>query len=239
MIIILHSPQLPENIGAVARVMVNFHVPELRLITPHVAPTHEKAIATAAGADAILHHARLFSSMDDAIADIHHLWGTCADDRLGVRQYQSPREFMEHAFFGEKNHEKTAILFGCERTGLSKEILSRCKGTLKIPVATEFSSMNLSHAVAIIGYEYFLKKTDHNLEKKWSLGDTTLATLSEKESFFNHLIHNLDQGNYWRLPSKKPLMKQNLANLFFRLDLTSQDIRTLFGIISNLKKPRK
>lgn len=237
MIIILHSPQLPENIGAVARVMGNFHVPELRLITPNVDVTHEKALATAAGAETILHHARVFPSMSDAIADIHHLWGTCADDRVGVRQYQPPRQFMEQEYVHDT--EKTAILFGCERTGLSKDILSRCKGTLRIPVDMEFSSMNLSHAVAILCYEYFLKKKADNPEKKWHLGGTTLATIGEKESFFHQLIQSLDQGNYWRLPSKKPLMQQNLANLFFRLDLTSQDVRTLFGIVHTLKRPRK
>lgn len=238
MIILLHAPQLPENIGAVARVMENFQLSELRLITPITPPTHDKAWATSAGAHTILKNARIFNSLSEAVQDIHHLWGTCADNRLGIRQYHSPRHFMDEEFSKTAPDEKTAILFGCERTGLSQDALSTCKGTLQIPVNPDFSSMNLSHAVGIVCYEYFITKQNTLHTNTLHLGDTTFAPMQEKEVLFKHLIHLLDKGHYWRVPSKKHLMQQNLANLFFRLSLTSQDIRTLFGIVDNLRFPR-
>lgn len=242
MIILLHSPQLPENMGAVARVMKNFNLLELRLITPNISPLHEKALATSAGAESILENARVFSCLKEAVQDLHHVFGTCADKRMGIRHYLSPHTFINEHMPHYGACEEVGILFGCERTGLCQDDLSHCEGTLQIPVNADFSSMNLSHAVGIVAYEYFTYHQNRPLSKRAStlaLGDTNIALMSEKEVFFEHLIHTLDQGDYWRVEGKKAMMQQNLANLFFRLPLTQQDIRTLFGVVQNLSSPRR
>ncbi|WP_375609918.1 TrmH family RNA methyltransferase, partial [Bartonella sp. AC53GZZY] len=46
-IIILVEPQLPENIGMVARAMANFGLSKLRLVKPREAFPNEKARAAA------------------------------------------------------------------------------------------------------------------------------------------------------------------------------------------------
>ncbi|OZB13996.1 MAG: rRNA methyltransferase, partial [Hyphomonas sp. 34-62-18] len=48
--IILHSPQLGENIGAAARVMLNFGLTDLRLVSPRDGWPSETAEAMSAGA---------------------------------------------------------------------------------------------------------------------------------------------------------------------------------------------
>ena len=52
--IILSRPQLGENIGAAARIMYNFGLQSLRLISPRDGWPNEEANATAAGAKNIL-----------------------------------------------------------------------------------------------------------------------------------------------------------------------------------------
>ena len=47
--IILHSPQMGENIGAAARVMGNFGLPDLRIIDPRDGWPNDKAFSMAAG----------------------------------------------------------------------------------------------------------------------------------------------------------------------------------------------
>ena len=233
MIIILHSTQLPENLGAVARVMGNFALTELRLITPKVMRDDPKAVATSAGAEGILENARVFPDLISATQDIAELYGTCADVRDGIRHYHTP----EGAFAKTPEASNVGVLFGCEKSGLTQEDLSHCAATIQIPVNPDFSSMNLSHAVAIVAYSWF--QAQHRPRKYFThLGKTNLATQGEKEQFFHHLIKQLDEVGYWRVESKKPLMQQNLANLFFRMDLTTQEIKTLLGVFDVLRNPR-
>ncbi|MBX9696997.1 MAG: hypothetical protein K2X98_04380 [Alphaproteobacteria bacterium] len=237
MIIILHSTQLAENLGAVARIMGNFALRELRLITPHIMPIHPKAMATAAGAETILEQARIYDSLADATTDITHLFGTCADERQGIRHYMGP----EKAFSDMMRFDaiaKIGVLFGCERTGLSQEDMSYCRATIQIPVNPSFSSMNLSHAVGIIAYERF-KADSQPVPHIMHMGSTKSASCDQKQALFNHLIHLLDEVAYWRVDAKKPLMQQNLANFFFRMDLTEQEIQTLFGVFNSLYRSKK
>ena len=49
--VILDKSQMAENIGAVARVMANFGLTDLRLVTPRDGWPQERAWATASGAD--------------------------------------------------------------------------------------------------------------------------------------------------------------------------------------------
>ena len=49
--VILDKPQLAENIGAVARVMANFGLSDLRLVAPRDGWPQERAWPSASGAD--------------------------------------------------------------------------------------------------------------------------------------------------------------------------------------------
>src|SRR5689334_25002097 len=68
-IVILVEPQLGENIGAAARAMGNFGLKELRLVKPRQGWPNPKASMMAAGADNILDAARVFETVEEAIAD--------------------------------------------------------------------------------------------------------------------------------------------------------------------------
>src|SRR3954447_14236157 len=68
--VILTNPQMPENIGAAARVMANFGLSDLRLVAPRHGWPQERAWASASGADWPLHAARVYDTVSDAIADL-------------------------------------------------------------------------------------------------------------------------------------------------------------------------
>src|SRR3546814_1027976 len=48
---------------------------------------------------------------------------------------------------------KVAIVFGCERTGLTNEELDLCHAVTMIPANPGYSSLNLSQAVQVLAYE--------------------------------------------------------------------------------------
>lgn len=232
---ILIKPQLAENIGAVARAMANFGLQELRVVTPLCDLTDEKAIATAAGAERILQTATVFETLEEAVTDLHWLYGTCATKRHLIKEYSPLPLAIEDLIFQVKQ-TKVGILLGPERTGLDNNILSRCHQIIQIPVNPEFSSINLAQAVILISYEWFIRSQTTVLKKEISIGETIPATQSTLQHFLNDLERDMDKSNYWREDHKKPLMWQNLQNIFTRLQLTEQDLRTLRGVIQSLKR---
>jgi tRNA/rRNA methyltransferase len=62
--VILNEPQLAENIGAVARVMANFGLYDLRLVRPRDGWPQERAWASASGASWPLDDAKVFDSLE-------------------------------------------------------------------------------------------------------------------------------------------------------------------------------
>jgi tRNA C32,U32 (ribose-2'-O)-methylase TrmJ len=65
-----------------------------------------------------------------------------------------------------------------------------------------------------------------------------LATKEELQSFFDHLERELDHVDFWKTEDKKPKMWLNLRNIFTRASLTEQEVRTLHGVIAEIKKGR-
>ena len=227
-IIILVRPQLPENGGAVARVMGNFGLKTLRLVAPLFSALDPKAIAMAAGADAILENATVHTSLEEAIADLPYVYGTCAAERLMVKKYIPVREAMPEIVACER----VGIVFGPERTGINNDELPKFRAILQVPVDPGFSSLNLAQSVAITAYEWY--QTQGDFKGKLHLGETIPATNEQIQGFLASLEHSLDEAHFWRIDHKKPIMWRNLQNIFTRMDLTEQEVRTLHGVIKSL-----
>ena len=227
---ILYEPQLPENLGATARAMANFGFMDLRVVAPQCDLLDPTAIAMSVGADSILESAIVFETLEDAIADLNWLYGTCATQRHLIKEYLPIRQASQRI---QTHPGNIGVLFGPERTGLSNEILARCHGVIQVPVNPEFSSMNLAQAMVIIAYE--LSQYPRQSDVIFNTGETCPAPLRQLQAFLTYLERELDAVDYWRVPSKKVLMKQNLENVFTRLQLTEQDIRSLWGMIDRLR----
>lgn len=228
-IIVLVRPQLPENGGAVARAMGNFGLKRLRLVAPLFSPLDPKAIAMAAGADPILENAAIYATLEEAIADLPYVYGTCATERHMVKRYSPLREAMPEiaACSG------VGLVFGPERTGLTNEELAKFRTILHVPVDPKFSSLNLAQSVAIAAYEWH--QTRHGtFKEKLHLGDSIPAPNGQIQEFLTALEHALDAKHFWRIDHKKPIMWRNLQNIFTRMDLTEQEVRTLRGMIKSL-----
>jgi tRNA/rRNA methyltransferase len=226
--IILVRPQLPENAGSVARVMANFGLKYLRLVEPLFDPINPKAISLAAGADHILQTAVIYNSLQEAIADLHYVYATSATQRHMVKRYMSAHDAMEEII----TQEHVGLVFGPERTGLTNDELPLFRTILHIPVDPEFSSLNLAQSVAITAYEWYQKQTDY--KGGLHLGESKPAKHEQLQGFLNNLEENLDAAHFWRIDHKKPIMWQNLQNIFTRMDLTEQEVRTLHGMIKSL-----
>ncbi len=238
-VIILVRPQLAENMGMVARAMMNCALSDLRLVNPRDNPLDEKAIAASSGAQSILEEAQVYHSLSDAIADRHVVFATTARPRDMVKPVYAPQKAMEQIYEQSQRGLKTGILFGAERTGLENNELICANGIIEIPLNPMHCSLNLSQAVLLIGYEWFQKAhfTDNTTYKT---GDSQIATKLEIESFLTHLETELFKRGYFRFVDKRERMSHNLRNIFTRLPLSSSEIKTLHGVITDLiRDPQK
>jgi tRNA/rRNA methyltransferase len=121
--IVLVEPQMGENIGAAARAMANFGLGDLRLVAPRDGWPSRKAKAAASGADGIIDSVRLFSSTEEAIADLNFVYATSARIRDLPKQVVGPREAVAELRRRAEGGQKTGALFG--RDGASPMRRSR------------------------------------------------------------------------------------------------------------------
>lgn len=233
--IILVHPQLGENIGMVARAMLNFGLTDLRLVAPREGWPNEKAYATASGANTVLDSVQFFDTTREAIADLTHIYATTARKRDQVKHvYTSRQASAEIKSLGEET--RTGILFGAERTGLSNEDTALATALITYPTNPKFTSLNLAQAVLLMAYELF-QTNESEKEARLYKGQTPFAKADQIENFLTRLYEDLETRHFFKTEENKPHMKKNIDALFARARLTEQELNTLHGIISALKKP--
>src|SRR5512139_4331761 len=152
--IVLVGTSHPGNIGSAARAMKNMGLDRLRLVAPERFPATE-ATVMAAGADAVLDRALVFPDVASAVADCGLVVGTTARSRHLPWRVVEPREAARE-IAGASTTGEVAILFGAERMGLTNEDIERCQLLLTVPTGSNYGSLNVAMAVAIVAYEVLL-----------------------------------------------------------------------------------
>ena len=235
-VIILSNPQLGRNIGSIARVMNNFCFQDLRIINPRDGWPNEDAKSTAAGAKIILKNTKIFSSIKSASNGINLLFSATARSRdLNIREI-TINEAITKSISHNKGENKSAFLFGPENSGLSNDEIVISDYTFSIPVNPEFTSLNLSHAVMVVCWEYYknIFNNKNLFTKNNAKEKVQLASIKEKEYFFSKLNEMLDKSNFFHSKEMNISIMKNMKALFNRSSLTTQEINTLNGIIKSL-----
>lgn len=147
--VVLHQIRSPDNLGAVARLMVNFGLEKLALSDP---ATYAFAAARklAVGAESLLDHLRLYRSLPDAVGDVIYAIGTTSR-RLRNREVLEPEEGV-HRLAKKARRGEVALVFGGEKRGLSDAELASCQEVIRIPTCAGQESMNVAQAVAVLLY---------------------------------------------------------------------------------------
>ena len=237
-VVVLVRPQMAENIGMVARAMMNCCLSELRIVHPRESQLCAKAISASSGAQEILEHATVYDTLDEALADTQFVLATTARPRDMTKPVFHPEKAMALCADKIANQEKVAILFGAERTGLENDELIMADGIIEIPLNPKHSSLNLSQAVLLVGYTWFRMVADYD-NSRVGMGGSKAATKIELDAFLKHLETELEQRGYFRLADKRERMSRNLRNIFTRAGLTSAEVKTLHGVIDDLKRVPK
>lgn len=232
--ICLVRPQMGENIGAVARVMLNFGLTSLRLVAPRDRWPNPKALAVAVGADVVLERARIDWRLEDALADATLVVAATARPRGLEKPAWGPRQTAANLRAAIAAGERPIVMFGPEAAGLETEDVARADAILTLPVNPGFASLNLANCVAVLAFAYAEARQGHDVPAWFRDLASPPATQEELEGLFAHLEDELVRGRFFHPPDKAPLMKRNLRALFLRARLTAQEVQTLRGVVKAL-----
>jgi tRNA/rRNA methyltransferase len=232
--IILVEPQMGENIGMVARAMMNFELSDLRLVQPRDGWPNPKAVSPAVGAKCVLDEARVFDDVAGAVADLDLVYATTARSRDMNKLSMSPRDAAVKILESEGAAARCGVLFGREAWGLDNDALALSDALVQVPVNEDFSSLNLAQAVLIVSYEWFQATRKAPPPKVSVSKNTRPANKEELLGLFEHLESELDACGFLRVKEKRPSMVRNLRNMLQRTGLTEQEVRTLRGVIKGL-----
>jgi tRNA/rRNA methyltransferase len=219
---ILVEPSVPENVGFAARAIKTMGFADLWLVAP-CDYLSKPARKTAYGSHDVLENARVFENFELLANEIDFLIATTAKIRDGHHDCLPPDRLPEILVAKRNTINSVGLVFGREDRGLSNQELSRCDLISTVPLARDYPSLNLGHAVMVYAYE--------------------LANGNPKS---NRPLENTHQSREW-LEAKKATEqllqwldindKKSLKNrIFDRLALAnSTDIHLLLSVWKSLK----
>ena len=227
---ILHKPQLSENIGACARAIKNFNFKKLIIIDPKPTFPNDKILATSVGAKEIIKKAKTYKDLESSVNKIDYLIATTSRFR---------NKNLSHIKLNDLNkvnfNKNVGFIFGSEASGLSNNEISYANCTLQIPTNPEFKSLNLSHSVIIIAQIVSsiikLKKIKYSRSHK-----IKTATKGDVNNLVSFCIQKLEKKNFFKSLEKKPIMLENLRNIFYKMELSEKEIRILSSVFASLSK---
>ncbi|ONF94983.1 RNA methyltransferase [Sphingomonas jeddahensis] len=228
-VIVLVRPQLGENIGKAARAMLNFGLTEMRLVAPRDGWPNPAAGPAASGADIVLANAQVYDTVAGAVADCPHVYATTVRKRGVTKPVVTPEQAAADM---RAAPGRSAILFGPERSGLETDDVALARTILTVPINPEFGSLNLAQAVILVAYEW------SKGEALASPPEVTLdppAPQEELEGMIGQLDAMLVDANFFFPPDRTPTTRRTLRTLLTKPRWTSQEVRTMRGVLSALR----
>jgi len=229
--IVLVEPDHPGNIGGAARAMKNMGLSDLALVRPARYPDPQAEWRAAQALD-VLDAARVFDSLEDAVADCGLVAGTSARARRVPWPTDTAAQFAERAarHGGER---PVAVLFGREASGLTNEELQRCRVHVVIPADDVYASLNLAMSVQVVCYE--LRKAFLGADAPGPVWDRELASAAEVEGFHEHLETVLRLIDFHD-PAAPRQSLTRLRRLFARVELDETEVAMLRGILTHVER---
>jgi tRNA/rRNA methyltransferase len=227
-VIVLVRPQLGQNIGKAARAMLNFGLTELRLVAPRDGWPNPEAGPAASGADIVLERAETFATAQEAIADCSHVFASTVRRRDLVMPVAGPQEMADRI---SGSSERSAILFGPERSGLETDEVALADAIVTVPINPEFASLNLAQAVILLAYEWskraeLAQPTAKQLEPPAPHGDL--------DGLINQLNDELEAKGYFHPASRTEATKNTLRTIFTKTRWSSREVKAVRGVIRAL-----
>jgi tRNA/rRNA methyltransferase len=213
--------------------MLNFGLTDLRLVAPRDGWPNPDAGPAASGADSVIRQARLFDTVQEAVADCSTVFASTVRRRDLVMPVVAPEEMAERI---SGSAERSAILFGPERSGLETEEVALAHAIVTVPINPQFASLNLAQAVILLAYEWS-KRSDLAVPPAKELEPR--APHGELEGLIAQLDEELEAKGYFHPPSRTRATRNTLRTIFTKTGWSSREVKAVRGIIRALVGPAR
>lgn len=213
--------------------MLNFGLAEMRLVAPRDGWPNPDAGPSASGADVVLEQAQVFATAAEAIADCSTVFASTVRRRDLVMPVVGPEEMADQI---AASNERSAILFGPERSGLETEEVALANAIVTVPINPEFASLNLAQAVILLAYEWSKRA---ELAQPTSKEVEPPAPHGELEGLMGQLDDELVTKGYFHPPSRTQATRNTIRTIFTKTGWSSREVKAVRGIIRALTGPAR
>jgi len=213
--IVLINVESSGNVGSIARVMKNFGYRKLILFNPKEEPKSKYAYGFAMHAQEILENAQVIyndnqeesEALKKFLQRFDVVIGTSAKGivRKNLKRIPIFLNELDFTLFTEKS--KVALVFGRESTGLTNNEIKLMDFLLRIPADYNYPTLNISQAVGIILYSFYLNS--HQISRKEILP----ASKTERDLLLKYISDTID----------------NIPMQEFRTERTLQSFKNFLG----------
>jgi len=203
----------------------------MRLVAPRDGWPNPDAGPAASGADAVLEQAQVFDTAEQAIADCRLVFASTVRRRDLVMPVLGPEEMADRI---AASSERSAILFGAERSGLETDEVALAKAIVTVPINPDFGSLNLAQAVILLAYEWSRRG---QLAQPPAKDLEPPAPHGELEGMIGQLNDELEAKGYFFPPSRTVATKNTLRTIFTKTGWSSRELKAVRGIIRALVNP--
>lgn len=231
--VVLFRPKYAENVGSVARAMLNMGASQLVLVDPQGYDIDRAAPLATVHSRHILESARITGTLAEALAGTSLVIGTTARTGGWRKGLLTPAKAAPEALSRLHEGGSAALVFGPEDRGLTNEETSQCDQLVMIPASPECTSLNLSQAVLILLYECYQLALLKPFEPKGPPTERD-ASFEERQALFASMQEALlaidflkDQNaEYWMLPVRR---------FFSRFRLRRNEFNLLMGVCRQVR----
>jgi tRNA/rRNA methyltransferase len=245
------EPEFGINVGHLARAMANFGISRLFIISPIKNPIdRNQAMKFSSHGRRVIEEMVYLKSFDDLRKRFQILVGSTAirakrksnltrktyalEDSIPIisesllqRLISSPNSTKS------RNSKAICLVFGRDTTGLTNEELRKCDYNITIVTGTEYNTLNISHAAAIIFSAFRSFFRAHSLDKGIKMVEEREPSRAEKQRviiLFEQLAAESDFQDH-----KREKLNETLNRILNRGNPSLRELYLLMGLANKAK----
>lgn len=214
--VVLVEPENPLNVGFVARAMRACGAEELYVVSSAWESVPDEARRTGASAERILDRARIVGSLEEALKGCD----------ASVAFSRRPSALRQKEFVlpdAPPLPERTALVFGRESAGLTREETAACQWLARIP-CRDGISLNLGQAAAVALHRFTAPPPAKKAAPK-------AASRERLDALWSWLEPRLETA-----PRFTAERRRRARQLLYRLDLDDEGCGSLFAVLKAVAK---
>lgn len=225
-VVVLAGTEGSENAGSVARLCGNFGA-HLRFVDVRADLACKGALKMAHPCEGLLADAPRFAELPAAVADCALVVATSG--KIATAMDRAPLDLERAAGLLPAPGERTAIVFGNERTGLPVELAGRCHRVVRLPTPGPVASFNLASSVAV---------TLTLLAEAARSAPAPRAASGSRQRLRDTFEDALARSGFYKGRSPE-VFRPRLDELIAKMDLSERDVEVVCDLVAALAGTRR